>query len=161
MPGKRPSTKWSSTQPIDCTRDFARRDGRATLARACATLPPAPATASPQLRRARELLTTLPSNKEDFIRHLKQMRAEDPVQGPLNLHWCFSALARALPPGTGQDYFLRVAETSLREAMAMRKLRQGWGQYGMQPFDVVHHKAEPQLARYNSEPILHSHNLHL
>ena len=157
MPGKRPSTKWSSTRPIDCTRDFTRRDGRATLARACATLPPAPATASPQLLRARELLTTLPNNKEDFIRHLKEMRGEDPVQGNLNLHWCFSALARVLPPGTGRDYFLRVAEKSLREAVAMRRLRQGWGQYILEPWDVVHHKPEPQVARYNSAPTLRSH----
>ena len=157
MGGKRPSTRWQSTAPSGCTLDFARRDGQATLARVCATLPPAPATASPQLRRARELLTTLPRNKEDFIRHLKKMRAEDPVQGPLNLHWCFSALARALPHGTGRDFFLKMAETSLREGVTMRKLRQGWGQYGLEPWDVVNHKPEPQMARYNSAPTLRSH----
>ena len=100
---------------------------------------------------------TLPSNKEAFIRHLKEMRGEDPVQGNLNLHWCFSALARALPPGTGRDYFLRMAETSLREAVAMRRLRQGWEKYGREPWDVVHHKPEPQVARYNSAPTLRSH----
>ena len=50
-----------------------------------------------------------------------------------------------------------VAEMSLREGVAMRKLRQGWGVYEMSPWDVVHHRPEPQLARYNSEPTLRSH----
>ena len=135
--------------------------------RACAQVPRAPATASPQLLRARELLTTLPQNKQDFRRQIKRMHMEDPVQGPLNLHWCFSALARALPSGTGRDFFLNVAETSLREGVTMRKLRQGWGVYGtelglapgaLSPWDVVHHRPEPQLARYNSEPTLRSHS---
>ena len=85
------------------------------------------------------------------------MKGEDPVQGNLNLHWCFSALARALPPRTGRNFFLDTAEMSLREAVAMRKLRQGWGQYGLQPFDVVNHRPEPQVARYNSAPTLRSH----
>ena len=79
------------------------------------------------------------------------------MQGPLNLHWCFSALARALPHGTGRDFFLKVAETSLREGVTMRKLRQGWGEYGLDPWDVVNHKPEPQVARYNSAPTLRSH----
>ena len=96
-------------------------------------------------------------NKQDFIRQIKTMHTEHPVQGPLNLHWCFSALARALPPGTGQEYFQKVAETSLREAVTMRRVRQGWEKYQMTPWEVVHHKPEPQLARYCSEPILRSH----
>ena len=158
MPGKRPSTKCApSTAPSGCSAGFARRNARATLARVCATLPQAPATASPQLLRARELLTTLPRNKEAFIRQLKEMRGEDPVQGNLNLHWCFSALARGLPPGTGRSFFLDMAEMSLREAVTMRKLRKGWGQYGLQPIDVVNHRPEPQVARYNSAPTLRSH----
>ena len=152
MSGKQRSTKWQSTPQRACTRDFVKRDGQAALVRACAALPPAPPTASPQLLQARELLKTLPSNKQEFIEHLKQMRAQDPVQGALSLHWCFSALAQALPPGTGQKYFQRVAEASLSEA-----LQRGWGQYGLSPWDVVHHTAAPQMPRYNSEPILHNH----
>ena len=77
--------------------------------------------------------------------------------GPLNLHWLFSELARVLPPGTGRDYFLETAKTSLREAVAMRRVRQGWEKYGLQPYDVVHHRAEPWIPRYHSEPTLHSH----
>ena len=96
-------------------------------------------------------------NRQDFIRQIKTMHMEDPVQGPMNLHWCFSALARALPPGMGQDSFLQVPETSLREGVTMRKLRQGWGAYGLEPIDVVNHKPEPQVARYNSAPTLRSH----
>ena len=155
MPGKRPSTKWPSTAPSGCSAGFARRDGKATLARVCATLPPAPATASPQLLKARELLTTLPSNKEDFIRHLKIMKGEDPVQGPLNLHWCFSALARVLPPGTGKEYFQGVAQTALREGVAMRKIQKALA--GIDPWDVVHGRPRTQLPRYHSEPTLRSH----
>ena len=110
---------------------------------------------SSQVKAARLLLWQRAKAKVTQL--LKQMRAEDPVQGPLNLHWCFSALARALPSGTGRDFFLNVAETSLREGVTMRKLRQGWGEYGLDPWDVVNHKPEPQVARYNSEPTLRSH----
>ena len=123
--GKRSSRsmQWSSTRLQECSRDSARRDGRAELMRACAQVPPAPATASPQLLRARELLTTLPMNKQDFIHQLKAIHREDPVQGPLNLHWCFSALARVLPPGTAKEYFQGVALTALNEGVAMRKIQ--------------------------------------
>ena len=169
MGGKQRSTKtvawrgaqWESTAQPECSQGFARVEGRAQLAAACARVPEAPATASPQLLRARELLKTLPKNREAFIRHLKTMREEDPVEGPLNLHWCLSKLAQVLPHGTGRSYFLQVAETSLREGLAMRKLRTGWAMFGeelgrpMTPWDVVHHRPEQSLPRYCSEPNLH------
>ena len=151
------AVSWSSTPLRECSKGFARVNARAELARACAQVPEAPQTASPQLIQARELLKTLPSNREAFIRHLKKMKSEDPIHGPMNLHWCFSALARALPPGTGQDYFLEVAKTSLREGVAMRRLRQGWEQFGRSPWEVVHHRPEPWIPRYHSEPTLHGH----
>ena len=155
--GKRSSRSilWSSTRQPECSRDFARRDGRAELMRACAQVPPAPATASPQLLRARELLKPLPMNRQDFIRQIKMMHTEDPVQGPLNLHWCFSALARVLPPGTGQEYFQGVAQTALREGVAMRNIQKALE--GIDPWDAVHGRPEKQLPRYHSEPTLRSH----
>ena len=123
--------------------------------KACAQVPQAPATASPQLLRARELLTTLPMNKQDFIHQLKAIHREHPVQGPLNLHWCFSALARVLPPGTGKEYFRGVALTALREGVGMRKVQKALE--GIDVWDVVHGRPLKQLPRYHSEPTLHNH----
>ena len=80
---------------------------------------------------------------------------EDPVQGPLNLHWCFSALARVLPPGTGKEYFQGVALTALREGVAMRRIQKALG--GIDVWDVVHGRPKKQLPRYHSEPTLRSH----
>ena len=155
--GKRSSRsiQWSSTPLPECSRDFVRRDGRAELMKACAQVPQAPATASPQLLRARELLTTLPMNKQDFIHQLKAIHREDPVQGPLNLHWCFSQLAQVLPPGTGKEYFRGVALTALREGVGMRKIQKALE--GIDPWDAVHGRPEKQLPRYHSEPTLHNH----
>ena len=94
-------------------------------------------------------------NKQDFIHQLKAIHREDPVQGPLNLHWCFSALARVLPPGTGREYFQGVAQTALREGVAMRNIQKALE--GIDPWDAVHGRPEKQLPRYHSEPTLRSH----
>ena len=155
--GKRSSRsiQWLSTRQPECSRDFAKRDGRAELMRACAQVPQAPVTASPQLRRARELLTTLPLNRQEFIQHIQKMHTADPVQGPLNLHWCFSALARVLPPGTGREYFQGVAQTALREGLGMRKVQKALE--GIDVWDEVHGRPPKQLPRYHSEPTLHNH----
>ena len=42
-----------------------------------------------------------------------------------------------------------------REAVLLgAKLRHGYMQYGMEPWDVVHHKPAKALARYKSEPYI-------
>ena len=157
--GKRRSTntprQWSSTQHPQCYSASVRLE--AMTRKASKHFPPAPPTASPQLLKARELLQTLPSGREAFIRHLHRVRSEDPVQGPMNLHWLCSALAAACPPGTGRTYFLNLAEQCMHEAVVMRRVRQGWEKYRMTPWEVVHHTAKPAIPRYCSEPTLRSH----
>ena len=93
-------------------------------------------------------------NKQDFLHQLKAMHREDPVQGPLNLHWCFSALARVLPPGTGKEYFQGVALTALNEGVAMRKIQKALE--GIDVWDVVQGRPPKQLPRFHSEPNLRS-----
>ena len=46
-------------------------------------------------------------------------------------------------------------DTARNDAALMRKIRKGWQEYGYEDcWWVVHDKSEPQMARYNSEPIL-------
>ena len=53
-----------------------------------------------------------------------------------------------------QDFFLEQADVVMEEAVAMRKLKKGYGQYGMTPWEVVHARPPPQLPRYHSCPCL-------
>ena len=111
--------------------------------------------ASPQLKVARLLLKQMRKmDEKEFKRRLRALRASDPVEGPLALHWLFSAIARAAPPGKDRIFFLEQADVVMEEAVAMRKIRKGHSQYGMAPWDVVHHKPPVSIPRYHSCPTL-------
>ena len=111
--------------------------------------------ASPQLKVARLLLKLIPKmDEKEFKRRLRALRASDPVEGPLALHWLFSAIARAAPPGKDRIFFLEQADVVMEEAVAMRKIRKGHAQYGMSPWDVVHYKPPACIPRYHSCPAL-------
>ena len=111
--------------------------------------------ASPQLKVARLLLRQMGKmDREEFKRRLQALRVSDLVEGPLALHWLFSAIARAAPPGKDRIFFLEQADVVMEEAVAMRKIRKGHSQYGMAPWDVVHHKPPVSIPRYHSCPTL-------
>ena len=111
--------------------------------------------ASPQLKVARLLFRQMPKlDSNEFQRRLRALRASDLVEGPLALHWLFSAVARVAGPGKDRIFFLEQADIVMEEAIAMRKLRKGHGQYGMTPWEVVHWTPPPQLPRYHSCPCL-------
>ena len=54
------------------------------------------------------------------------------------------------------SFFLEQADVVMEEALAMRKLRKGYSQYGLSPWDVVHWKPPAWLPRYDSCPLLRS-----
>ena len=88
-------------------------------------------------------------------RRLRAIRASDPIQGPLAVHWLLTTLARMTPAGKDRIFFLEQADIVKEEEVVMRKLRKGWSQYGVSdPWFVVHPWKEPWLPRYNSAPAL-------
>ena len=124
-------------------------------------LPPCPSIlpalcggASPQLKLARLLLAQMP-DQATFTRCLQAIRMSDSIHGPLALHWMFTTLARAVPPGKERVFYLEQADIVKNEAVLMRRLKGGWSNFGVDdPWDVVHPPKEPWLPRYHSEPIL-------
>ena len=113
--------------------------------------------ASPQLKVARSLLKLMPKMEaNEFKRRLQALRASDLVEGPLALHWLFSAIARAVGPGKDRVFFLEQADVVMEEAVTMRKLKKGHSQYEMSPWDVVHWKPPAWIPRYSSCPLLPS-----
>ena len=110
---------------------------------------------SQQIRLAKLLLHVWPTlEKEEFCRRAAAIRASDPVLGPLALAWMFHGAAQRLPPGPIRRYYLEQMDTATEDAVAMRKIRKGWGSFGMTPWEVVHHRRPPGMARYGSEPAL-------
>ena len=95
-------------------------------------------------------------DREEFKRRLQALRASDLVEGALALHWLFSAIARKVGPGKDRIFFLEQADIVMEEAIAMRKLKKGYSQYGMSPWDVVHWRPPAWLPRYSSCPLLPS-----
>ena len=90
-----------------------------------------------------------------FNRRLRSIRMSDSIQGPLALHWMFSTLARAMPPGKDRIFFLEQADIVMEDAVVMRMLKKGWSQLGVDdPWFVVHPEKEPSMPRYYSEPRL-------
>ena len=109
---------------------------------------------SPQRRLARLLLVQLPTlDQATFTRRLEGIRRSDPVEGNLAASWLASSLARRLR-GRERRYLLEQADIQMEDAVAMRKVRKGWSQYGVtDPWFVVHPVREPWLPRYNSAPV--------
>ena len=125
---------------------------RRELPQCPSTLPASCGNASPQLKLARLLLAQMP-DEATFNRRLRAIRMSDSIQGPLALHWMFSTLARAMPPGKDRIFFLEQADIVKNEAVLMRRLKKGWSQFGVSdPWYVVHPEKEQWLPRYHSEP---------
>ena len=109
---------------------------------------------SPQRRLARLLLVQLPTlDQATVTRRLEGIRRSDPIQGPVAASWLLSSLARRLK-GRERRYLLEQADIQMEDAVAMRKVRKGWSQYGVtDPWFVVHPERQPWLPRYHSAPV--------
>ena len=142
-----------------CSPYMPRRSRPQDLLECRSTPPVLCGDASPQQRLAHLLLRQLPRlSKAEFQRRLRALRASDPIQGPLALHWMFSTLGKMTPPGPDRRFFLENADIVKEEEVLMRRLRKGWSQLADDPWFAVHPPKVVSLPRYHSEPTLRNVN---
>ena len=71
----------------------------------------------------------------------------------MNAQIVISTLQKKVSELTLINVMLEAQIQTCREAtLVAAKLRHGYRQYGMTPWEVVHHKPEPQIPRFFSEP---------
>ena len=97
--------------------------------------------------------STASPSPDSFERMLKAIYRSHPVQGPTAVAKYLETLAYRIPPGKERRFVLTQADAARDDAHVMKRLKNGWSEYQMAPWEVVHHKPT-QLARYNSEPII-------
>ena len=88
-----------------------------------------------------------------YERMLKAIYRSHPLHGPIAVATYLENLAYRLPPGKDRRFVLTQVDIARNDAHVVKRLKKGWGQYKMTPWEVVHHKPT-QLARYNSAPVL-------
>ena len=88
-----------------------------------------------------------------FEKQLKKLYLSDSVKGPELVGKYLQKLAYRLPAGKDRNFLLNQADNARNDAHLMKRLKKGWEQYGMTPWEVVHHRAV-HLPRYHSEPTL-------
>ena len=91
-----------------------------------------------------------------FERQLKKLYQSDSIKGPEMVGKYLRTLAYRLPSGKDRRFLLNQADNARNDAYVMKRLKKGWEQYNMTPWEVVHHKTIHPLPRYNSEPLLNS-----
>ena len=75
------------------------------------------------------------------------------MDGPTLVARYLQGLARRLPPGRERRNVLEQMDLALEDAHRMKRVRTGWSEYQMTPWEVVHSPSfPPQVARYNSCP---------
>ena len=110
--------------------------------------------ASSQQRLAALLLrrfTTI--DQKTFERRLRAIYDSDSIQGPLAVGWAMRMMATQCEPGNDRDFFVKQMEMCKEDAAIMKRVKKGWTAFGTDPWWVVHSSPEPQIPRYNSEPI--------
>jgi hypothetical protein len=94
-------------------------------------------------------------NKKQFYKQLKSIYESESIEGPLAVAWGMNMMAIQTEPGQDRIFFLNEMDKCKADAHLMKKIKKGWVQYNVvDPWWVVHHKPEKQMARYNSEPII-------
>ncbi len=113
--------------------------------------------ATKQKRCMELLLRLLPKlTRHQFEYRLRQLYFTDSVDGPEAVAWGLQVMANRSPPGPDRRFFLEQMDSARNDAALMRKVRKGWQTFGVDdPWWVVHQPPLRQLARYNSEPMLH------
>ena len=56
--------------------------------------------------------------------------------------------------GSPANFLLEQMDNARNDAALMKRIRKGWQTYGTDPWWAVHDIRTPQIARYNSEPIM-------
>ena len=103
-----------------------------------------------QQKLAERLLGELPKlTAKQFEKACNAIQKSDPVRGPFAVAWLLSKAFHHKPPRRVQESISALS----RDGAAMRKIQKANHSWGMSAWDVVHHKPERQMARYNSSPL--------
>ena len=103
-----------------------------------------------QPKLAERLLSELPKlTSEQVEKACNGLQRSDPVLGPFAVAWLLSKAFHHKPPRRVQGSISAL----FRDGAAMRKIQKANRSWGMSAWDVVHHKPERQMARYNSSPL--------
>ena len=99
------------------------------------------------LEAAKALIAHTPKlSEQQWTREMKRIWHMHAIEGPLATLY---VLRYAQKRGTCQ--MLEAQIQTCREAILVAaKLRHGYMQYGMTPWEVVHHKPEPQIPRFSA-----------
>ena len=99
-------------------------------------------------------LSTLP--RAEWERKLNKLARRNQQNSPLPLAWLFR---QGLKASTREEapFWHSQVDACLRAARISHQIQAGWKQYGMTPWDVVHHQPHRPLPRYHSEPLLLGH----
>ena len=104
------------------------------------------------IEAARALLARMPNvSEKEWTKEMQRIWKMHPVMGALGALHVLQFIQKRHP----RSEFLQCQMQACREAVLLgAKLRHGYMQYGMEPWDVVHHKPAKPLARYKSEPYI-------
>ena len=111
-------------------------------------------------KRALALLASIRILPEkEWQRELHQIFQSDELNGPLVVAWMCQQMMKISPPNNAGFWQSQIDECK-NAARTNLKVRRGWEEYGMTPYEVCMHKGfyrNPILPRYSSEPNLSSH----
>ena len=94
-------------------------------------------------------------NNKDYTRRLKSIYNSDSIEGPIGCALFLDLMALQIDSPKDRIFFLTEKDKCFDDSNNMKKIKRGWSQYGYDDiWWVIHHKTPPQIARYNSEPIL-------
>ena len=101
------------------------------------------------LEAAKALIDLTPKlSEQQWIKEMKRIWLLHPVEGPIGTLYVLKYVQKR-----NTSPMLEAQIQTCREAiLEAAKLRHGYIQYGMTPWEVVHHKPKPQIPRYFSEP---------
>ena len=114
--------------------------------------PNATMSACEQQRAAERVLFELPRlSSPQFTKACRAIQQSDSVAGPFAVAWLLGAAFRQKEPPDVR----RVIEALQQDGRQMRKLRKANAAWGMDVWEVVHHREPKRRPRYCSEPVLH------
>ena len=97
--------------------------------------------------------------EKQWQQQLHQIFQSDELNGPLVVAWMCQQMKKISPPQNAGFWQSQIDECK-NAARTNLKVRRGWEEYGMTPYEVCMHNGfyrNPILPRYSSEPNLSSH----
>ena len=89
-------------------------------------------------------------SEQQWIKEMKRIWQLHPVEGPVATLYVLNYVQKRQPKNPVLEKQMQMCKDAI---WVGAKLRHGYMQYKMAPYDVVHHKPAPQVPRFFSEPI--------